>query len=133
MVVTTGLKGNTLTYTYFVLRVKKGYVSTDPGITIMNTGLMGLHSTRLFLGTGIVLVLAKQGISKMTTNTWESTFSPDKRGEYLVTVKLCGHAAVSLADWIPSKFGGVWDCYRHRGTVIAWMPLPEPFVESEPK
>ena len=58
---------------------------------------------------------------------------PDKRGDYLVTLRGNGEPWVEIALW-NETFGGRWQMvlyndvdYSDISNVIAWMPLPEPY------
>lgn len=56
---------------------------------------------------------------------------PDKAGEYIVTDDAGGMATVSTDDLVYNAGGElIWLCSQN---VTAWMPLPEPYKESEVK
>ena len=81
----------------------------------------------------------KMAIKALEQTTWIpcSERLPEADGQYLITVKYKPEADY---EYIYAEHGewtdGKWDmfCFAHCGEVediIAWMPLPEPYKESE--
>lgn len=56
---------------------------------------------------------------------------PGREGMYLVT-SLDGGLHVETTKWFFTTFdGGFFLCDLERNSVVAWMPLPEPYKEGE--
>lgn len=51
---------------------------------------------------------------------------PGKEGYYLITEECLGFVGVDTRYYYTERDSGYWSLYEN-GTVIAWMPLPEPF------
>lgn len=51
---------------------------------------------------------------------------PEKEGYYLITKECLGFVGVDTRYYYTERDSGYWSLYEN-GTVIAWMPLPEPY------
>lgn len=72
-----------------------------------------------------VIHIVNQMPSAQTEQQWISCSErlPDKNGEYLITLEMMDGTYECDMD----KFNGKkWDCY-HKGDVVAWQTLPEPY------
>ena len=52
---------------------------------------------------------------------------PDEKGEYLLTLEMRDGTYECDMD----KFNGKKWQYYHKGEVVAWMPLPKPYINNK--
>jgi len=109
----------------------------DDAKAVLDTGF-GTHegeSSIVYDNRKMYAELAISALEKQINGGWIpcSERLPEEATNVLVTQDFGEHQNVTEASYIDNLHGiKFWCCYDHKiDNVVAWQPLPEPYLESE--